>query len=117
MKRVQPSEVGAVDLGTLMNEQAEAQRAERETPRSEARSEVRVYVMEVNMPAEGYGYTSVHRTPAGARRKLEAIVDQWGMRAEYDAITANAVNDAACFAAGEEGDPIVWGISLLPVEE
>lgn len=118
MKRVEPSEVGAVDLGTLMNEQAEAQRAAaKETPRGEARSEVRVYVMEVEIPAEGYGYVSVHRTPAGARRKLETIVDQWGMRAEYDAIVAGAVNDAACFAAGEEGDPLVWGISLLPVEE
>ncbi len=117
MKRAHPSEVGAVDLGTLMNEQAEAQRATQAAPRTDARSEVRVYVMEVEMPAEGYGYVSVHRTPGGARRKLETVVDQWGMRAEYDAITANAVNDAACFAAGEEGDPIVWGISLLPVEE
>lgn len=117
MKRTHPSKLGAVDLGTLMNDQAEAQRAAQDETRPEARSEVRVYVMEVEMPAEGYGYVSVHRTPAGARRKLEEIVDQWGMRAEYDAITANAVNDAACFAAGEEGDPIVWGISLLPVEE
>ncbi|MBU8834572.1 hypothetical protein [Mycolicibacterium goodii] len=97
--------------------QAEAGQAAREASPAEARSEVRVYVMEVEMPAEGVGYTSVHRTIDGARRKLEAIVDQWGMRAEYDAITANAVNDAACFAAGEEGDPIVWGISLLPVED
>lgn len=95
MKRVQPSEVGAVDLGTLMNEQAEAQRAERETPRSEARSEVRVYVMEVEMPAEGVGYLSVHRTMDGARRKLETIVDQWGMRAVYDAITARSPSSSA----------------------
>lgn len=118
MKHVHPSKVGAVDLGTLMSDQAESQHAPAyEETRPEARSEIRVYVMEVEMPAEGYGYTSVHYTIDGARRKLEEIVDQWGMRAEYDAITANAVNDAACFAAGEEGDPIMWGISLLPVEE
>lgn len=117
MKRAHPSEVGAVDLGTLMNDQAEAQRAARSPQPGRGGSEVRVYVMAVEMPAEGYGYTSVHYTIDGDRRKLETIVDQWGMRAEYDAITAEAVNDAACFAAGEEGDPIVWGISLLPVEE
>jgi hypothetical protein len=114
MKHVSPSAVGAVDLGTIMNEQAEAQRG---PTRTEARSEVRVYVMEVEWTAEGIGYTSVHRTVDGARRKLESIVDQWGMRAEYDAITADAEDTGTCIAARTEGDPIVWGISLLPVEE
>ncbi len=92
-----------------MRQQAEAQDA--------AKSEVLVYVMSVEIPAEGIGYTSVHRTIEGARRKLEAVVDQWGMRAEYEEITAGAVSDDACIAAGEEGDLVVWGISKLPVEE
>lgn len=92
-----------------MREQADA--------RAAAESEVLVYVMSVEIPSEGIGYTSVHRTIEGARRKLETVVDQWGMRAEYEEITAGAVSNDACIAAGEEGDPIVWGISKLPVEQ
>lgn len=114
MRNVHPSEVGAVDLGTLMREQSEAQA--KAATASEPRSEVFVYVLEVTFFGE-YGWTSVHRTPEGAQARLEAKVDEYGVRDAYEAELSGAVEDANSRAAGDEGDAVVWGISRLPVEE
>lgn len=109
MKRVDLADIGGADLGTIMREQADARAAV-----AAAKSEIYVYVLEVTFFGE-YGWTSVHRTIEGAKARLFDKVDEYGVREEFTGV-ANVVGDESV-AAGEEGDPIVWGISKLPVEQ
>lgn len=112
MKHVKnPADIGATDLGTLMNQQAEQVT---QPARPEPRSEVYVHVLEVTFHGEN-GWTSVHRTREGAVARLEAKVDEFDARAAYEA--AEGVVTDHSIAAGEEGDPVVYGITRLPVEE
>lgn len=87
--------------------------AQRQMPPS-ARTEVQVHLLEVTFEGE-YGWTSVHLTAEGARERLEEKVDAYDVREEFDAI-AFRPDGSFLFAAGEEGDPVSYGISVLPVE-
>ena len=111
MKRVDPASVGVTDLGTVMQQQAEARR-------QPAQSEVFVYVLDVTL-AQEYGWISVHHTYEGAVARLEAKVREYGLWDEYRAVLARdyvAHTDAGPVAAGDEDDAVHWGISHLPVE-
>lgn len=82
--------------------------------RPSARTEVQVHLLEVTFEGE-YGWTSVHLTAEGARQRLEEKVDAYDVREEFDAI-AFRPDGSFLPAAGEEGDPVSYGISVLPVE-
>ena len=114
MKRVDLADIGGADLGALMREQAERQ-AEARDAVAAAKSEVHVYVLEVTFFGE-YGWTSVHRTMAGAQARLFEKIDEYDAREQFEAGKAFLVGDESV-AAGEDGDDVVWGISKLPVEE
>ncbi|WP_396902665.1 hypothetical protein [Mycolicibacterium sp.] len=81
--------------------------------------ESHVYVLEVEITEGGdyAGWTSVHRTPEGARARLEDKVDEWGLREVYEAEGRDDLHANGNIAAGEEGDPLTYGISRLPVED
>lgn len=81
--------------------------------------EAPVYVLTLEIIANGdyVGWTSVHRSPEGARRRIEERVNAAGLHDTYTVARAAEVDDGHCIAFGEEGDPIVYGISRLPVED
>ncbi|CQD07388.1 hypothetical protein BN970_01394 [Mycolicibacterium conceptionense] len=85
--------------------------------RQEPKSEVWVYVLEVTFFGE-YGWTSVHRTDTGAYQRLADKVKEYDTDGSLWEAYGRALSGAnGPSAAGEEGDPIVWGISHLPVEQ
>lgn len=84
-------------------------------PRPSSKTEVQVHLLEVTFDGE-YGWTSVHRTPEGARARLEEKVDAYDARADFDAI-AFRPDGTFLYAAGEEGARVSYGITVLPVEE
>lgn len=107
---------GRTDLSELLSERDFGGALVGERARLQARSEVEVYVMELNL-SDGSGWTSVHRTYEGARRRLEQKVDELGLREEFNADQAGEVVTDHCTAAGEEGALLTYGISRLPVED
>lgn len=79
-----------------------------------------VYVLELEINRGGgdyAGWTSVHHTPEGARDRLEEKIDEWGLREVYEAQAHDDLHANGNIAAGEEGDPLTYGISRLPVED
>lgn len=86
-----------------------------DTENQERKSEVWVWVLELTIGGE-YGWTSVHATPEGARKRLEQKIDDYGVRDAYEAQLEAEVSGETSTAAGEDGDLVVYGISHLPVE-
>lgn len=88
MKKVHPSEVGAVDLGTLMADQAEAQAQASSGPGVlEANGDgYAIYVTQLDHSDNGGGYISAHRTRSGAILKLIEFAARLGIDVDdYDA--------------------------------
>lgn len=108
---------GRTDLSELLSEDSFGVGSAATRPAgTQARSEVEVYVVELNLP-DGSGWTSVHRTYEGARRRLEEKAEEWGVAGWIEGLAAEEVRGDTCTAAGEYGDPATYGISRLPVED
>ncbi len=114
MKKVHPSEVGAVDLGTMLNDQAAAQArgisASAPLDLETHGDAYAVYVTQLDL-VDGAGYISAHRTRSGAILKLMEFAARLDIDVDdYDAGTGTSQM--------LDDDPGVAGYAVwrLPIE-
>ena len=80
------------------------------------KSEVHVYVLEATFFGE-YGWTSVHATVGGAYKRLAEKVREYDLNGELWELYGHIVSNAEVpSAAGSNGDPVIWGVTRLPLE-
>lgn len=112
MKKVHPSEVGAVDLGTMLNDQAQARAVSASAPLDlETHGDAyAIYVTQLDL-VDGAGYISAHRTRSGGVAKLIEFAGRLGIDVDdYDVGTGTS--------EALDNDPGVasYCVSRLPIE-
>lgn len=115
MRTVHPSEVGAVDLGTMLRDQAAAQ-AQRTAASAPCDLEVNgdgfaIYVTQLDT-ADGGGYISAHRTQSGGIAKLIDFAARIGIDVD-DYHAGTGTSDALDDAPGVTS----YAVMRLPLED